>query len=173
MAKKGNLFLLIKSLNKSEKRYFKRFCFNQKTNNNYLRLFDAYDAQSDFDDLAIRQKFEGEPFIRQLHVTKSYLNQLILKSLRNYYQSLSRQGELKDLIRNIEILFYKELFDQCDYEIQKAERMAGQYEQFKDLLAVFGWKRKLLLARKGLQEQELSALIGEEKVILQKTLPDQ
>ena len=170
MAKKGNLFFLIKSLDKSEKRYFKRFCFNQKVNNNYLRLFDAYDAQKEFDDQAIRMKFKGESFVRQLHVTKNYLNQLILRSLRNYHQNISRQGELKDLLRNIEILFQKELFDQCEYEIQKAEKLARQFELFKDLLSVMGWKRRLLLAREGLQEAKLSALVEEEKAVLQKQM---
>ena len=43
MTKKGNLFHLIKALTKSEKRYFKIFCFSEKTRKHYLQLFEAYE----------------------------------------------------------------------------------------------------------------------------------
>ena len=168
MAKKGNLFHLIKSLDKPEKRYFKHFCFNRNTNNNYIRLFDAYDAMKTFDDDGIRKKFAGEAFIRQLHVTKNYLNRLILQSLRNYYQGLSKRSELKDLLRNIEILFFKELYEQCENEIHKAERLARQYEYFGDLLAVLDWKRRLVLSQKGLHPPSLQPLAEEEAQIIRK-----
>lgn len=166
MAKKGNLFFLIKSLTKSEKRYFKIFCFNQKVNNNYLRLFEAFDKQEIFDEEAIKRKFKGEKFIRQLHVTKNYLNQLLLKSLRNYQADSTKYVALKDLLCNIEILYFKELYDSCYYEIQKAERLASQYDYLPGLLEVLGWKRRLILSRWGNKRLELNAIIAEEKKVI-------
>ena len=67
MTKKGNLFFLIQSLSKSEKRYFKIFCFGQKVDKNYLKLFDAIDAQEVYDEAAIRRQFAKATFIQQLH----------------------------------------------------------------------------------------------------------
>lgn len=168
MAKKGNLFFLIKSLTKSEKRYFKIFCFNQKVNNNYLRLFEALDKQATFDEEAIKRKFAGEKFIRQLHVTKNYLSQLLLKSLRNYQADSTKNVELKDLLCNIEILYFKELYDQCHYEIKKAEKLARTYDYLPGLLEVIGWKRRLLLSRWGNKRPELNAILEEEKKVIQE-----
>lgn len=166
MAKKGNLFFLVKSLTKSEKRYFKIFCFNQKVNNNYLRLFEALDKQETFDEEAIKKKFKGEKFVKQLHVTKNYLHQLILKSLRNYQAESTKNAALKDLLCNVEILYFKELFDQCHYELQKADRLARTYDYLPGLLEVLGWKRRLLLSRWGNKRPELNAIIAEEKEVL-------
>src|SRR5215207_9441723 len=103
MAKKGNLFLLIKSLSKSEKRYFKLFVANGKSDANYLQLFEAMDRQEQFDEEAIRKKFKGKAFASQLHVAKIYLSELILKSLRNYHANDSVNGQILDLIRDTEI----------------------------------------------------------------------
>ena len=46
MAKKGNIFLLIKSLSKSEKRYFKTGLGEKAVNKNYLKLFNVIDKQT-------------------------------------------------------------------------------------------------------------------------------
>ncbi len=118
------------------------------SNNNYIKLFDEIDKQDVYDEQKIKEKFTQEKFVKQLHVTKIYLSNLILKSLRNFHSSISKSAELKDLLRDIEILFQKELFNQCKYEIDKAEKMAIEYEDATSLIEVLSWKRKLLLATK-------------------------
>lgn len=163
MSKKGNLFFLIKSLTKSEKRYFKIFCFSQKVNNNYLKLFEAYDKMEELDEGLIKEKFKKEKFVKQLHVTKNYLSNQILAALRNYHSKFSKDAELKDCLRNIEILYAKELFDQCHYEIQKAEGIATEYERSTSLLEILNWKKRLMLSKKGLEREALLGLIDEEK----------
>ena len=169
MANKGNLFLLIKLLSKAEKRNFKIYCFNKDKNNNYLQLFEAYDKQSDLDENSIKQKFKGKAFAQQLHVTKNYLYHLILKSLRNQYADLSKDTELQVLLRNIEVLFFKGLYDHCQSEIQKAEKLAIQFEHQIALLQVAGWKRKLHLAHHGATRQkELDDLLKMEANIIQQ-----
>ena len=54
----------------------------------------------------------------------THLYRLILKSLRSYHTSISKDAELKDLLRNVEILYYKELYNQCHYGLKKAENLA-------------------------------------------------
>lgn len=167
MTKKGNLFYLIKALSKSEKRYFKLFCISQKGDNNYWRLFEAIDAQEEFDEEELKKKFDGEAFVKQLHVTKNYLYKLILSSLRQYHSKISKDAELKDLLRNIEILFIKELYDQCHYEIQKAEKMARQYEKSTALIEVLGWKRRLQMALRRVKMSELAEFVQASKSAIQ------
>ena len=115
---------------------------------NYLRLFDAVDAMDEYDEALIKKQFQKEKFIQQLHVTKNYLHKLILKSLRNYHSKLSRDAELKDLMREVEILYKKELIDSCLDTLKRAEKMAIQYEKLPALLEIISWKRKLTLSRK-------------------------
>ena len=149
MLKKGTLFSLIESLTKAEKRYFRLFAGSAASNKNYLLLFDYIDKQTESDDKAIRTHFRSKAFVKQLHITKIYLNNLILKSLRNYHSRVSKSAELKDLLRNIEILFRKELFDQCLLTIEKALTLARKYEKHNDLLEIYSWKRRLLIDRMG------------------------
>ncbi len=170
MSKKGNLFLLIKSLTKSEKRYFKLFTPNGDGNQNYLQLFDFIDQQEAYDETAIKKHFAGEKFIRQLHVTKIYLSGLIMKSLRNYHQKISTDAEIKDLLRDVEILFRKDLPDQCHYTLEKAFKLANKHEKFHYLPEICTWKRKLLLSRPstGKQRALVNEVLNQEKQAIDK-----
>src|SRR5687768_13478876 len=121
MVKKNSLFDLIKSLSPAEKRFFKSFSTGEG-HSNYLRLFNAIDAMPQYDESIIKERFKGEKFINQLHVTKIYLQESILGSLRNFYGATSASQMEKDILRNVEIYFNKELYNQCAVEIQKAEK---------------------------------------------------
>ncbi len=170
MLKKENLFYLIKSLSKAEKRYFKLFASVNNGNTNYLLLFDAIDKQIEYDESLIKKKFEKRKFVKQLHVTKNYLNHLILKSLRNYHFTQSKDAELKDLQRNVEILLKKELFQQCLQMINKGISLANKYEKWPDLLNFLKIKRTLIRNKKGTGGalQELKEITKLEQSVLQK-----
>jgi hypothetical protein len=165
MVKKGNLFLLVKSLTKSEKRHFRMYAGVSRSNANYLQLFDAIEEQQEYDEKEIRKKLKGKRFLSQLHVTKIYLTELILKALKNYHSDTSIQSRLLDLLRDIELLFDKELYDLCFYKIQKAEELAGKYGKLPLLIEVFAWKRKLALAVSGPTKDVHSLLIKESNAI--------
>ncbi len=170
MRKKGNLFFLVKSLTKPEKRYFKIYAKVHGGNKNYLKLFDFIDKQETHDDQAIRAYFNGQAFIRQLHVAKDYLNKLILKSLRNYHNKLTKDFEIKDLVKDIEILFHKELFDQCELTINKAKSLAKEYEKFPALIDIYGWERRVYLTRYGAEKSKpkINALVVEMEEVIGK-----
>lgn len=143
MVKYEELFVLIKSLSRSEKRYFRLEAAKQKGDNNYVALFDAIDKQNEYDEKAIREQFANRAFVKQLHVTKNYLREQLLNSLRSFHRGLSRDATLKELLRNVEILFHKELYQLCRVELQKAERIAEKYELISGYTEVVSWKRKL------------------------------
>ncbi len=143
MVKKELLHQLISSLSKSEKRYFTLFCQREASGSNYLRLFKAIEQQEVYDEKKIKEQFEGETFVKQLHVTKNYLRRLILKSLRNFHERSSRDAQLKEVLRNVEILYNKELFELCKYELDRARDMAETYELLTGIVEVTHWRRKL------------------------------
>ena len=123
MAQNDNLFKLIKSLSKTEKRHFKLFASLKSGDTNYIKLFDVINKQEVYNEQQIKDLFGNETFVKQLHVTKNLLAKLILKSLRNYYSNISVEAELNIILRNIEILFKKELYDYCEQELKRAERL--------------------------------------------------
>lgn len=166
MAKKEQLFSLIQSLNQAEKRYFKIFCFSQKIENNYLKLFELLVKQEVYDEDKIRKKFKGERFLKQLHVTKNYLYQLLLKSLRNYHATISADAEIKSILRNVEILFFKELYDASFSELKKAEKLATKFESQTSLLEIINWKKKFRLTNSGTDIESLQEVILKEKKII-------
>ncbi len=143
MKKQEQLFYLIKSMSRSEKRYFKLMARATGDSPNYLRIFEAIDAQEVCDDQEIRSRFAHEPCGKQFHVAKNYLKSLVLKSLRNYHAELTKDALLKSTIRNIEVLFNRELYELCAEEIRKAERLAKAYDLDLSLVEVLNWKRRL------------------------------
>lgn len=143
MVKQEQLFILIQSLSRNEKRYFKVFCGKEKGAANYIKLFDAIDKQESYDEATIKKKFKGETFTKQLHVTKNYLHKLILKSLRDFHAGISKNAELKDLLRNVEILFNKELYQLSLNELKRAEQIANDFKLNYGLAEVYEWKRRL------------------------------
>ncbi len=139
MSKKGSLESLIKSLTKAEKRYFRMFAGLQSGHKNYLKLFNCLEAESN--DSA-RQM--GETL--NLGVIKNYLGKLILRSLKNFNDGKTKHSEILHLLLEIEILFLKELYDQCFDRIKKGKKVARKYEQITLLFEFLSWERKVMNA---------------------------
>lgn len=141
-----DLFQLIKSLDQSEKRYFKIFAtmhIKNSEDNKYIMLFDAIDKQSEYDEAEIRKKFRNEKFLNQLHVAKNYLYNNILKSLRLFHSERSKLNELMDILRDVQILYEKSLYKQCRKLLDKAKKIAYTYEKHSHILAVLDWEKTL------------------------------
>jgi len=150
----SDLFDLINSLSMSEKRYFKLSASLLKGSKNYIRLFDTIDKQEIYDEKLIKRTFHQEAFIKQLPRVKNYLYKLVLKSLRAYHSDLTIDSELKNLIRNVELLYFKELYGQCMKLLRKAKQIAGEYEKYSQSIEIINWEQRVLLetSRKGLNE---------------------
>ncbi len=142
MKKNEELFYLIKSLSKSEKRHFK-LSVQGNESSEYLLLFDAIEGQKTYDEKAIKEQFKDKTFIHQLTTIKNYLKNRILQSLRNYHSKISRNAELIDIIRNVEILYHKGQYPICESELKRAEKKATNYQQDLLLFQIYDWKRKV------------------------------
>ena len=101
-----DLFLLIRSLSPPEKKYFKQYSqgYSEDRDNKYLALFDAIDAQEQYDEEAIKKKFKGSALINNLSVAKIYLTEKILDSLIAMYGESDEALMLKKRISYFEIL---------------------------------------------------------------------
>jgi hypothetical protein len=166
------LFLLIKSLKQTEKRYFKIYASKHVIGekNNYVRLFEAIDKQKEYDEETIRKKFPNSNFLKQLHVAKNYLYKLILKSLRNYHSELSSVSEIKNVLRDVEILYEKALYKQCRKLLLKIKKAAYVHEDHLQILEIIKWDKKIINAEFhiGKHDKILEKVIEEEQVVLEK-----
>lgn len=166
MAKIENLFFLIKSMTKNEKRHFKLFSKNSEKKNNYHKLFDFIDKMDIYDESKVKRKFSNEKFVTQLHVTKNYLIKLILKSLKIYHSKISADSEIKEISRNVEILFYKEQYSLAKDELKRGIKLANEYEVITAVIELLEWKRKLLLAKgNSFQFNKEIIQINDQKII--------
>ncbi|MBP6312354.1 MAG: hypothetical protein KA408_08815 [Flavobacteriales bacterium] len=164
------LFDLIRSLTKSEKRFFKLHSSLQSGDKNYLRIFDSIDKQKAYDEEALKKQFAKETFIKHLPSEKNHLYKLILKALRAYHSESSVSGVLKQEIKNIEILYQKALYTECNKLLHRAKRIARENERFYYWFELLSWEKMLLeeAYESGEFTKDLDALIEEEREVIEK-----
>ncbi len=146
MTPSTELYDLIHSLSKSEKRYFKLFASKHiiGDQNIYVELFDAIQEQKEYDESSIKDIFKGESFIKHLPSKKNYLYHIILDSLRVFHSQQSVEAKLRRLIHFAEILYTKRLYQQCHKTLSKAFKMAREEEEYDYIYPVISWEKKLL-----------------------------
>lgn len=164
------LFQLVKSLSKSEKRFFKLTSSLQSGDKNYLKIFDVIDKQDDYDEEAIKSMFKKEVFIKHFPSEKNHLYKLILKSLRSYHSDDSISSILKQEIKNIEILYKKALFKECNKFLNRSKKLAIDHEKFYYLFELLNWEKILLeeAYEEGEFTKDLDVLINEEKEVIER-----
>lgn len=164
------LFKLVKSLSKSEKRFFKMSSSLQSGDKNYLKIFDAIEKQENYDEEELKKSFKKETFIKHLPSEKNHLYKLILKSLRSFYSEQSISSILKQEIKNVEILYNKALYKECEKFVARAKSLAADYEKFYYWFELISWQKKLLeeAYEEGEFTTNLDELIEEEELVIAK-----
>ena len=164
------LFKLIKSLTKSEKRFFKLSSSLQAGDKNYLKIFDYIEKQSSYDEEELKEFFAKETFIKHLPSEKNHLYKLVLKSLRSFYSEQSVMSLLKQEMKNIEILYNKALYRECEKFVSRAKEIAKDYEKFYYWYELISWEKKLLeeAYESGEFTTDLDKLVEEEELVIAK-----
>jgi hypothetical protein len=132
------LFLLIKSLKNTEKRYFTLSASSMvlSKKNNYLKLFEVLNEQVEYDEEFILKKYRNQPFVKNFAANKAYLYDMILASLRNYQEDSIEEWAIRRNFYKIKILASKGLDMDCEKLIIKTKEKAWQYEQYQTLLDI-------------------------------------
>ncbi|MDI9309272.1 MAG: hypothetical protein QM535_03560 [Limnohabitans sp.] len=170
----NDLFVLIKSLSKSEKRYFRLSILkksNEQDHQNYLKLFDTIERQSYYDEAEIISKFENQKFIKHISSEKNYLYQYILKTLHRYHSKSNNEVIMNNSLHYAEILFQKGLFDQSKKIIRKSKKIALENDLILQSVNISKFNISFSLQNekkaKAL-ERELSEAISNFKLALEK-----
>jgi hypothetical protein len=128
------LFSLIKSLNKAEKRHFKLHAQMQGGEKEYIFLFDAMDKLSEYDEEKIIKACSGYHFVKHLYKAKSYLFNAIVDVLKDFTAYNTLEYRLLKLMLEIEFLQNKGLALACKKYIAKAKDLAQKLEDFHSLI---------------------------------------
>jgi len=168
------LFELVKSLSISEKAYFRKFVrlHIKGEENNYVRLFEVVETMEYYDELAIKDGLGPENFPKQLHRVKNYLHHQILRSLRTYHAEANIEGQLKNTLRDVEILYSKGIYPECKEKLNTVKALAYKYEKLTGIIEILEWEIKLIPKDIGFEDQAniLHNLFHERKIILEKKL---
>ena len=143
--KSRNLYELIKSMNKNEKRYFKvTTSFSEESDDKkVLLLFDEINKQDDFDEDKILKK---NPSLKasQLSNLKAYLHDRILQSLRQFHLPKIMDIQIREQIDYAQLLFERRLYDQGKSCLKKAKKMAKLYNNLELQLEIIKLEKSVL-----------------------------
>ncbi len=155
-------------MSKSEKRFFKLSASVQAGQKNYFKLFDLVEGQRRYKEEAIKVKLPE--IADNLPSAKNYLYKLILKSLRLYDAEASAEAILRQEIKNVEILFQRGFFKECNKFVTKAKSIAEKHEKFYYWLELINWQKALLDEEyeSGCFEKNIDDLVREEQMVMAK-----
>ena len=142
---KESVHELIKSLTKSEKRYFKLMSSRHTIGdeNNYVILFDAIEKQIEYDEQALFQQFKGAAFLNKFAITKRRLYDHILNSLDLFHNNSSQEAQIYKMLHSADILYEKSLYEQAKSILRSAEKLANKKEYFNLLLIIRSKQKRL------------------------------
>ena len=168
----NKLFKLVKSLTGTEKRYFKVFVNSRQGDreSKYLVLFEAVEAQTKFDDEALKKLVYGSAVVqtRKYSELKSYLYDLILKTLQGYDEKTSIDFRLKNRLQSIRVLYKRSHYQECIELLDKAKKLAYKYEAFLSIVEILNWEKRVAYALENIEflDSELERIDQEEKYCL-------
>ncbi len=139
------LFQLVKSLTKAEKRYFKIYVTRLKTGKDakFLKLFNYIDKQKTFDEkIIIKKEKSFKP--SQFSNLKANLYKQILRSLRNTTSSEDLNMSIREMLDYSKILYNKCLYDQCFKILEKTRMLAEKYERPAVLFDIIEFEKNLV-----------------------------
>lgn len=126
---KDNLFLLVKSLTKSEKRQFKLYVgrLGVNTDSKFLNVFNCLDKMNRYDETIILKSTDVKK--QQLANVKAHLYKQILISLKLNPSHQNVRSQIREQLDFASILYHKGLYKQSLKILDKAKELAISNEE--------------------------------------------
>ena len=139
-----DLYELIHSLSKSEKRYFKLRSGQFNTDPDYVELFDMIARQKEFNDEKLLKQLKLKKKEKNLAFKKQHLYSLILDALEGFHKSNRTELQLLSLLSQIEITYNKGLYRHTEKLIDKGLALSRKHFRFTYELLFTQRKRDLV-----------------------------
>ncbi|MCO6500090.1 MAG: hypothetical protein J5I47_06895 [Vicingus serpentipes] len=145
MKKNEALYHLIKSLNKTEKRYITLQISSQKsTPPIYLKLFYLLDKMKSYSEQGLKKEYDKLNENTPLARVKRYLYHQLKKILLAYQMDNSIYGKILIELHAVEFFYNKNLYDLSWDAVVKAKKLAIDSEKNEILIDILRWERVLL-----------------------------
>lgn len=129
------LYQLIKSLSRSEKRKFKLSVNSSSVPPAYLFLYKIYNGLEEYDKDSLKQKIEAQSNFKNPEVVKIQLKQNILKVLRNLDKT-SIEQKINTELHDALLLKEKGLYEHSLKILKSANGIAIKYEKYTQLIKI-------------------------------------
>ena len=166
-----DLFDLVKSLSKSEKRFLKLNASATTLGPDIINLFDSIEKSQEYKEELFSKSIQSKS--ETLHI-KSQLSEnlynFILKCLRSFNAENSASFIIKDEITNILNLFDKAQYKQCRKILNKQKQEAYRFERFHFILELIGLEKLLITIETqfNIKNNTIENLVKEEQDIIEK-----
>ncbi len=132
MKQKEDLFHLIQSMTKSEKRYFTIEANKwSKNDTRYLELYHQINGMKVYDEEKLKQRFP-----RNLSTDKNYLYEALLKNIRDFSRNSSCFARIRELIFDAKNLYKRGLYSQVENRLADAKSLAEEVGDHLALLEI-------------------------------------
>lgn len=144
-AKSDQLFNLIKTLSKGEKRFFKLYAsrLSNSSDKKFIVLYNAIEKQKIYNEDQILLK-EKDLNPKQFSNLKAHLYYQILKSVKLCNSSKLENLKITELIDYIRILYNKCLYKECVKMIDKAKALAMENDRSVLLLEILDLEKLVI-----------------------------
>ena len=139
MKRQEELFYLIHSLDKHEKRFFTLFSSIEQGEKQYMKIFYLIAKQKVYNEKAIADELGMNKNV--LAFQKNYLSHLILSRISFLYAN--KKTELRNMLTEADILNDKGLYSKYHKAIHKAKQFATRYDMTSSLLEISGMEHTL------------------------------
>jgi tetratricopeptide (TPR) repeat protein len=170
MKNNSDLFALIKSLDKAEKRQFNLFSRIQRGEKHYLRLFAELNSQVYYDEQKTKQKLGKDPLIKHWAVNKKYLYDRVLETLHYMRHRKDPDSEVGYLLECYKILREKGHPRQAIRFLRKAKRVATAADLFTRLYNIINQEYFdiLLSSQHAADLKRIDRIIAERQEVLKR-----
>lgn len=148
MAVSDDLFRLVKSLTKSERRHFTLSCNLYDKEKLYMKLFSLIDEQKEYDEQSIRLNFPTNQF----SVAKTRLFQLITESLTNFQSEGNVDRNIRLLLEQAEVLQHRNFDEAANKLFEKARNKAIKTGRYELALEAIRLHRREILSKSQVDE---------------------
>jgi hypothetical protein len=162
---------LVKSLSKSEKRFFKLTASSEENTSVISKVFDELEKAPEFDESKLSKLSRQKHKTLSSHDILNLTYGVILKSQRTFYAESISGYKIKDEISNLRNLFDKAQYKQCRKMFNKLKEEAYAEESFNFILEIISIEKQLLdIENKfGNVSKSLNDLIKEEQELIDKS----
>lgn len=168
---KNDLFELVKSLSKSEKRFLKLNAAATDLPANLVTLFNDIEKEEEFSEEIFSRIKKARSYTEDITVQSSEaLYNFILQSLRSFHAENNASFVIKDEITNILNLFDKAQYKQCRKILNKQKQEAYRFERFHFILELISLEKLLITIETqfNVKNNTLENLVKESRDVIEK-----